>query len=94
MVFVHVDGGNVHHLFDLICKYIVEPRMAMTNIDCRYSTSEIKKLSACVIIQVLTTASHCKKGLLVVGFVEWEHVLLMEFQCFISAHALEGFSFN
>jgi len=65
--------------------------MAMTNTNCGYSTSEINKFSPCIIVEILTVSSHCEEGLLVVGLVEGEHVLLVEFPDFLLRHAGVGF---
>ena len=50
MVFMQVDGGDMHELLDLIGEYLIESGMAVTNIDCGYSTSEIDEFFARVIV--------------------------------------------
>lgn len=75
----------MHQLLDLVCVNGIEPRVAVAHIDSGDTTGEIDELPAGFIVEVLHVAPHCEEGLLVVGFVEGEHVLVVQLQ-----HLLPG----
>lgn len=67
----------MHQLLDLVCEDLIKPGVAMANANSGNSTSKINEFSTCIIVQILAIAPNCKKWFLIVGLVEWEHVLLV-----------------
>lgn len=66
----------------------------MADIDGGYAASQVNEFSATIIIKVLHASSHCKEGLRVVGFVEGEHVLLVQFDRFSFGYAFKLLGLN